>query len=258
MVTSPERTRRTHRPAVEHAQFLDGSVRQPDPADHFIDGVVAFRRQFEQFALCQRRRQDAMADRCGFLHRAQHVAAGDPRAPLAPGFGNEVPAPVAGQGWDRDAARDAVAALCADRIQGALHAVEDRIEEAGAEFDRQGPAQSFGDLAGAQAAAVFIQLRERRIAVAPNDFAHQADPADANLFANDRFRQLQPDQRAVDFQYLTHGSGFPDRGRWRTGAPSTRGQVRPPASTGVLRKSGQVERGRWPAARACRLRWAAR
>ena len=162
---SLERARRAHRPAVEHLQLLDASVRQLDPPDHFLDGVVAFRGEFEQFAVDQRRGQDAVLDGRGFLHRAQHIAAGDRRAARPLRIGDEAPASVAGQGRHRDAARDAVAALGPDRIERALHAVEDGIEQAGAEFDRQRPAQPLGDLARTQAAGVFIELRQRAVAV---------------------------------------------------------------------------------------------
>ena len=75
-----------------------------------------------------------------------------------------------------------------------MHAIENRIEKAGAEFDRQGPAQSVSYLARPQAAGVFVQLRECGVAVAADHFADQADLTDANLFADDGFRQLQPDQ----------------------------------------------------------------
>jgi hypothetical protein len=119
-------------------------------------------------------------------------------------IGNEVPAPVAGQGRDRDAARDAVAALVPDRIERALHAVEDGIEQAGAEFDRQRPAQPFGELPGMQAAGVFVELRQRAVALAADDFADQADRADPDLFADHCFRQFQPDQRTIYLKYLAH------------------------------------------------------
>ena len=204
VVALPEGARRAHRPAVEQLQPLDAPVRQLDPPDHFLDGVVALRGEFEQFAVGLRRDQDAVLDGCRFLHRAQHVAAGNMPAVLPPRIGYEAPAPVAGQGRNRDAARDAVAALVPDRIERALHAVEYGIEQAGAEFDRQRPTQSLGDLARTQAAGVFVELRQRAVALAADDFADQSDRADPDLFADHGFRQFQPDQRTIYLKYLAH------------------------------------------------------
>ena len=36
---------------MEQVQLLDATVRQLHPADRLFNGVVAFRRQFQQFAL---------------------------------------------------------------------------------------------------------------------------------------------------------------------------------------------------------------
>ena len=98
-------------------------------------------------------------------------------------IGDEAPAPVAGQGGNRDAARDAVAALGPDRIERALHAVEDGIEQTGAEFDRQRPAQSLGDLSRPQTAGIFIELRQRAVAVTANDLADQSDCLASNVWS---------------------------------------------------------------------------
>jgi hypothetical protein len=102
VVAPPERPRGAHRPAVEQMQLLDAALIDVTPefhaADHLLDGVIAFRRQFHEFAVEQGRHQDAVLDGFGFLHRAQHVAAshGGCRATL--GVWHEMPALVPGAG----------------------------------------------------------------------------------------------------------------------------------------------------------------
>ena len=97
VVALPVWAGRAYRPAVEHAQLFDFPVGQSYPADHLIQGVVAFRRQFKQLAMGFRRSQDAVQDGFCFANSSQNIATVDMRSAQSLRIRSEMPAPVARQ-----------------------------------------------------------------------------------------------------------------------------------------------------------------
>ena len=119
---------------------------------------------------------DLMQDGAGLLDGAQHIAGIDLVAGLC--HGDEVPLLLPVQGRNIDASGDAVAGLGTHLGQGALDAVIDVIQHAGAKLHGHGHAGGDDLSAGAKAGGLFVDLDGSLVA------GHIKDLADQPLRAN--------------------------------------------------------------------------
>ncbi len=116
---------------------------------------------------------DLVEHHAGLLDGAQHVAADHLVAGL--GHGGEVPLLLPVQGGHLHATGQVVVPrLPHDALQGALDAVVDVLNDAGAQLHAHGRAGGLHHRAGAQAGGLLVHLDGRRIAVHVQNLADQA------------------------------------------------------------------------------------
>ena len=117
---------------------------------------------------------DLVEHHAGLLDGAQHVASGDLVA--GPGHGGEVPtsSPDPGRAPPRPGARLLFPAFRMMPSKGALDAVVDVLNDAGAQLHAHGRAGGLHHRAGAQAGGLLVHLDGRRIAVHVQNLADQA------------------------------------------------------------------------------------
>ena len=104
---------------------------------------------------------------------------------------------------DAQPARDIVASNAGDLLQRTLYAVENTLQQAGAELDCQRVAQAVHGLTGAQSVGRFVSLHDCIVAFEGNDLADDVEAADAHLLAVAPTRQVDAQNRTVDLADVT-------------------------------------------------------
>src|SRR6056297_2963627 len=163
----------SHRPRVRHLELA--AVLEHD--DGIVDGVLALRHDGFHGPAHAGRNEDLVGER-ELRNGADHLA-GRELVPHLDGR-RERPGRVARQRVHRDAALDVGAGLLLDLVERALDAVEDAVQHAGSQLDRQRQAGRLDRLADGETAGVLVDLHERRVAVEADDLADEVFAADAH------------------------------------------------------------------------------
>ena len=203
MITPGIRPCLAHWPAVIEGQFVHLALCITYACDRAVERVAAGGREVDQLAADCRRHQDAMLDGLGFLHCSQARARCDLPARLQAVGWAERPGALAVERMDAQPARDIVAGDAGDLLQRTLHAIENTLQQAGAELDCQRVAQTVHGLTGTQSIGRFVGLHDRIVTFQGNDLADDVEAADAHLLAIAPARQVDAQNRTVDLADVT-------------------------------------------------------